>query len=445
MPKTKRKAKKRTVGNAPGGPPVRARQPGPRSLTPKVKGKGSYLTDAIDASPDILSTVGSAFGPIGRSAGNLVGNIFKKIVGRGAYKVQKNSLQPLYMGNELPAFGNITQGTRVVHREFLVNIVEPPNNNGAFTLINFRINPGLAASFPWLSNLAQNYQQYRIWGMIAEFRTNSSDVTISNSSIGLGTILMATDYDSVDANFVSKIQMMQSQYSTSLKPSLTNCHAFECARSATSEEILYTRSTNSPPNTDIRKYDLCNFQIATSGIPNSASAQTLGELWFSYDIELIKPELSGGIVGADDISWKWQGDIKTNSGTNMFGNNPILLPGSSPGAPTLSGNVITFPPNTTGNFYMSYYCNGTATTVSSSPSISANSSNISGQTIFNNSTFYGYNGPIGLPSALQWITFPFKILAVGVNSTITVGAFTSLSATSSIDFWITQYNPNIVN
>jgi hypothetical protein len=323
--------------------------------------------------------------------------------------------------------------------------VEPPNNNGAFTLINFRINPGLAASFPWLSNLAQNYQQYRIWGMIAEFRTNSSDVTISNSSIGLGTILMATDYDSVDANFVSKIQMMQSQYSTSLKPSLTNCHAFECARSATSEEILYTRSTNPPPNTDIRKYDLCNFQIATSGIPNSASAQTLGELWFSYDIELIKPELSGGIVGADDISWKWQGDIKTNSGTNMFGNNPILLPGSSPGAPTLSGNVITFPPNTTGNFYMSYYCNGTATTVSSSPSISANSSNISGQTIFNNSTFYGYNGPIGLPSALQWITFPFKILAVGVNSTITVGAFTSLSATSSIDFWITQYNPNIVN
>lgn len=413
--------------------------------SPIVAGDGNYISDLANYAPSALSTIGGAFGPLAGAGGNLVGQVIKKIFGSGDYDVKSNSLMPLYMGNELPGFGNLSKGTRVAHREFIANIVEPASNSGAFTLANYRINAGLAQTFPWLSTLAANYQQYKIHGMVAEFKTNSSDVTISGTSIGLGTVIMATDYDSADQNYASKVQMLQSQYSTSGKPSLTMIHPFECAPDATGLKVAYTRSQAVPSGTDIRMYDLGNFQIATSGIPNSASAQTLGELWLSYDIELLKPELEGGVVGNTNISWKWQCDIKTTTTGTYFGTPPpTLLAGSSASQPTISGNAINFPINTQGNFLFLYSVVGASTALTNALAI-ATSTNFTALNLWDQSSLPNIHQPAGTTSTNQFFWATYSIIPSVTGNQLSITGGTLPGSVAGVDLWIIQINPGITN
>ena len=65
-------------------------------------------------------------------------------------------------------------------------------------------------------------------------------------------------------------------------------HPIECDPKVTAQEVLYIRSTGVPDGDDQRLYDWGNFQIATSGF--QGASVTIGELWVTYDIALIKPK-----------------------------------------------------------------------------------------------------------------------------------------------------------
>jgi hypothetical protein len=56
----------------------------------------------------------------------------------------------------------------------------------------------------------------------------------------------------------------------------------------------YVRSAGVPANTDIKTYDVGRFYVATSNTPSSPT--TLGELYVTYEIELITPQLSNFIA-----------------------------------------------------------------------------------------------------------------------------------------------------
>lgn len=232
---------------------------------------------------------------------------------------------------DVPTFVSNNNITNVCHREYIGDILVPADPT-AFNLNAYAINPANAALFPWLAPVAARYQQYRFKGLIFEFKTLSSDITAGGA---LGAVIMGTNYDAIASNFTSKIQMENTQFSVSAKPSRSQIHAIECDPSQTQNKLLYCRDDSaSVLNSDDRFYDLGIFQIATTGLPGT-EGQVLGELWCSYDIDLYKPDLSNVLAGTQDIF----GAVGTTKDI-PFGTAPVLS--GNPIVFNISSNAFTF-------------------------------------------------------------------------------------------------------
>jgi len=263
----------------------------------RVTGHGGYWGDF---GRQVLTGGGSALGAwgglaggpvgsvIGGAAGGTIGSGIADVIGLGDYAVNSNSLYPMAMGMEVPSVKNFSSNTFCLsHREFIGDVIAPASPT-AFNLVSYRLQAGAQGTFPWLANIADNFEQYRFTGMLFEFKSLSSEYATGSA---LGAVIMATDYDSADANFANKSEMENTQYSTSGKPSINIVHAIECAPGLTTIPNLFINTTSVPTGKDIRLYDLGNFQIATQGLSASAG-QVLGELWVSYEVCLMKPILS---------------------------------------------------------------------------------------------------------------------------------------------------------
>jgi len=274
-----------------------------------ITGRGGYFGD-------IGHSLGSAAGGyLGRMGGDMLGGFlepFAGIAGLGDYTVKKNVL----LMNDPPPIINpsVAEGTTVRHREYIKDIVSSGSAN-TFNLESFDINPGNEDLFPWLSQIAPNYEQYEIEGMIFEFRSMSADA-LNSTNTALGSVVMACNYDVLDDNFGSKSEMENYQWGCSAKPSCSFMHPIECAPAQTAiSTILYTRGGPVPAGADARLYDWGNFQIATSGL--QGTSVVVGELWVSYQIRLLKPKLFS-ILG-NDINVYQTRSTDFSAGTDPLG------------------------------------------------------------------------------------------------------------------------------
>lgn len=318
---------------------------------PKVGGAlggagGTFLGNMI--APGIGGTIGGAMGAAG---GTELGRIFKKITGWGDYQVKSNSL--VNAGEIVPSFGE--DSIRVRKREFICGLNSVQD---AFTLKSFPINPGMDNTFPWLSSIARNYEQYRVNGMIFQFVSTSSDAIASTTALGLGQVILATDYNASDEVFQDAPQMLNYMFSNSGKPSEHIMHAIECAPTDTAQKLYYVRTgdvNNHTNDQDLRLYDLGTFQIAVNNMP--ASYNGMGQLYVSYDITFVKScqnNLLGWALNSDkfDLLPAAVGAI-TNA--NPFGSNasPTTAPsstGSTLGC-VLNTNTIFFPEGLVSGYY----------------------------------------------------------------------------------------------
>nr|QKV51296.1 putative capsid protein [Crucivirus sp.] len=261
----------------------------PKAKSSSKSSGGSALGTAIGSA---LGTAlgGPAGGAIGGIVGNAGGRFLSNIFGHGDYavtnadQIKENNL---VLGNaaNVPQFGAGKVSVRIKHREFLGDVISS-HTAGAFQVFDYAVNPGLVGTFPWLSGVVgSSFQQYRLNGAVFEFRSMSSDA-LNSTNTALGSVIMAADYDSKDVPFTTKQQMENTEYGVSCKPSVNMCHAIECARTQTSVSELYIRAWGVPSGADIRLYDLCRFSIATVGC--QGTDVNLGELWVTYDIDLLK-------------------------------------------------------------------------------------------------------------------------------------------------------------
>jgi uncharacterized protein (DUF779 family) len=298
---------------------------------------------------------GAMFGAPGASIGGYAGSLVSRLAGFGAYTVNRNSLM-LGEGEPIPTFANMSQATIVTHREYIKDIVGPATG-ATFTLDTFPINPGHPKTFPWLSQIAKNYDQYSVLGMVFEFKSTSSD-SLNTGVLGLGTIILATDYDSADANYSSKIEMENSQFAITTKPNCDAIHPIECDSSFQVTEIKYCREISVPTGRDIRLYDHGTFELATQGLPNAAG--TLGELWVSYQVAFYKPQFlvqgAGSITDHFTLSTSITAANKLTTGAVQQADV-----GSSIGG-TIQNLTYTFPAYIQSGRYLMHYAVRGATT-----------------------------------------------------------------------------------
>ena len=266
---------------------------------------------------DVGSKIGGIFGApvLGRHAGSMIGSLF----GSGDYKIESNSIIQ-GASQEVPSFkgGN----TVVRHREYIKDIVTS-SVAGQFQNETFRINPGLAATFPWLCVIAQNYDEYKIHGMVFEFKTSSSDA-LNSTNTALGSVIMATEYNVVAPSFTTKQQMENYQYSNSAKPSLSQMHGIECAEGTAPLNELFIRQGDTAAGEDLRFYDFANFQIATVGF--QAASVNIGELWVTYEIEFLKARIPRTIGGAQNCGHVVRYDSSVFS-SNLLGATAVKSSG----------------------------------------------------------------------------------------------------------------------
>jgi len=233
-----------------------------------------------------LSGGNALAGQVGEGLGSYAGDRFSQLVGFGDYQIKANSLMDLPMGQQVASFGNMSNATIVKHREFIRDIVIPASPE---TFVNnlIQVNPGLRSVFPWLSSIAGNYQEYQFIGCVFEFRSTCSD---SATTLPLGSIIMASNYDVSDPMYPDKRHMENSQFCVSGKPSLGLIHPIECDPHLSFSPIKYVRSAALDAGLDHKLFDHVNLMVATEGLPALATGN-IGELWVSYEIALYKPNL----------------------------------------------------------------------------------------------------------------------------------------------------------
>jgi len=285
---------------------------------------------------------GLVAGPLGASIGDW-------ITGNGDYTVNSNSLLG---GNQIPVFREGKRSIIVKHREYLTDI----QSSVGFSLASFALNPGLTASFPWLSSVAGNFEQCRWHGLVFEFRSTSGSA-IASTNNALGSVIQSTEYNVNKPNFTSKQQMEAYEFSCSAKPSESFIHPIECNAQETQTGIFNVRQ-GPVVGQELRMYDIGNYQIATLGM--QASGIAIGELWVSYEIEFLKPVLPLSLY--DGFSARLAGGAYTS--TNYYGTIVPVMTGSF--IPTISAtgagyDTVTFPASVlTGNFVINVIWRGTA-------------------------------------------------------------------------------------
>lgn len=264
---------------------------------------------------------------VGKWLGSGIGSIF----GSGDYQLAgaMPEYNVLANGAQIPKFSSTHATNIVCHREYLGDIM----GTTAFNNTSYPLNPGMAATFPWLSSIADNYQEYKFHGVIFEFRPLITDFVTGGAP---GVIVMATNYNADLPVYTTKQIMENSEYAVSVKPTLALIHGVECSPTQTDPSIKYVRNGALATGQDLKNYDWGNFQFATQSNP----VQNLGELWVSYCVEFYKPVLLTTSGPAPTLLSFHNGRTTTAAASAPLGSVQYSTSGAL--AATVTGTTVTF-------------------------------------------------------------------------------------------------------
>lgn len=229
---------------------------------------------------------------------------------------------------EAKVFRSGNDTCRIVHRELLSSITGSIN----FTIQRaIALNPGLAASFPWLSTQAQAWERYRFNKLKFRYFTRTG------SNIP-GSLMMSPDYDAADPAPLG--EAIASSYQ-------------DCEEDAPWKDITCTlpqrtlmgdmkektiRTGALAANQDVKTYDAGNlFVITTDGADNTTG---WGKLWVEYDVTLFHPQVPAG---------GFQSSGTLEGGTNCSSADPFGLDS----AQTATGPIQLSSPGTSQTLNMS--------------------------------------------------------------------------------------------
>lgn len=245
-------------------------------------------------------------GYLGSRAGEFLGGAAQTmltglVTGMGDYSVKRN----IFMSGRLPEIVNQpTGGGTIIRFQEYLGDVFTSSVAGAFDIQSYLLNAANSDTFPFLSQVACNYEQYEIEGLLFSFKSTSANA-LNSVNTALGSVMMATQYDILDAPFASKLEMLNYEFSTSAKPSTDTVHMIECEPRQSTISNLYTldKGQIAPPNADPRMYHLGKFSIATTGF--QGVSVNIGQLHVTYQIRLLKPKLYA-TLGLSNLAFRYE-------------------------------------------------------------------------------------------------------------------------------------------
>lgn len=176
-------------------------------------------------------------------------------------------------------------GMKVVHREYVSDIIHLDPTGGFEILQNQPINPTNGQLFPWLAGIASRFETYK-------FKSLRFIYEPQNSTTSIGTVMLVVDYDASDLPPVDKTQMM------SYKGAVRSPAWFACVNVSASSDLnkrmsYYIRNNSQDGEQDPKLYNVGNLYVAFQG---DTPAYTAGELYVEYEIDLSTPVLKDSIA-----------------------------------------------------------------------------------------------------------------------------------------------------
>nr|UHS72053.1 MAG: hypothetical protein 2 [Tombusviridae sp.] len=354
---------------------------------------------------------------LGAQAGTGLGAALSRWLGQGDYALRSNSLvSSLRADGTIPAMHRNDQTIVVRHKEY---VGELRGRQLFTTQFRYPLNPGVATTFPWLHTVASQYSEYRIRGMVFHY-VPTSGMSVASSNTALGSVMFQTSYRATEDAPTSKLEMMNEYWATEGRPCDEICHPIECDPKENPFNVQYVRSTPLSPSENILMYDLGVTTVAVTG--QQADGNVLGDIWCSYEVELKKPKVSGiNTEGSRSVRVLSTSGISTAAplGTSQTTNSSI-------DGVTFTGNSVTFPANSGGEYLLSWFTNGFSSAGGFSVAYSGGATAISTLGL-----------ATGSSSAVQ--TQVFRLDPQSVSSTLTFSASTLTGATGVV-LRITEYN-----
>lgn len=212
-----------------------------------------------------------------------------------------------------PQTRHLDNGDVVIeHTEFIRDITGSTD----FTVSKIPVNPGQLTAFPWLSQIAPNYESYKLELLEFEYQTTCGSTTV-------GIVMLGVDYDASDPAPVDKVQFASYQDYTrevpwksfvqhNRKVNLDKRHSY------------YVRPGMLSANQDIKLYDIGNLFIATQAMTDNS---VVGELYVRYRVKFMTPQMvnpSFGLSKGASATWSTTG-VTVTSGSNA----PLIFSGDA--------------------------------------------------------------------------------------------------------------------
>lgn len=301
-----------------------------------------------------FASVGGLLGPKGAAAGHALSTI----TGYGDYAVTKNTLMNQTvigeMADQVPVFKHQGADTRVKHCEFVMDL-KVPSSGADFHVVTLPIDPTDSTTFPWLASVAKKYQKYKVKGMVIGYRSTSTDYNNS------GVVAISVNYDPAERAYATMEAILNTKFAVSTKPSTSMLAPVECDPGRSPSDGYYMKHTTSTDITDatLRQTRMGMINVATQGL-SLAPGTSIGQLYVSYDIEMLYPYMSDEATGTMSgiqgyVNYSSQAGIDASLATLGFGDlvgNGVRAPDqigvAYTGLPTgsLPWYFLVFPPGT---------------------------------------------------------------------------------------------------
>jgi len=309
---------------------------------------------------------GSALGmpKKGAKIGHGVAAKLSRLIGTGDYTTNEGSVSVNSLfgrtgqtAGTQGSFESSNGGIRIKHREYIQDVFTSTTAGSAFTVSSWAVNPGLGYVFPYLAQIAANFEQYKFHGLVFEFVSSTAPYGVTS----LGTYVMAMEYNAAAPLFLTKPQMENSDYALSCRLDHSGMYGVECAIGSQAQTYYYVRAPGTTTPANLTDTGIMQLGIATTTVAAGAgiiAGSTIGELWVTYDVELIRPRISNARYGYAHL----RGNATTSA--LPFGpvaNQTLTSYGAMTGM-TVSTNALTFPNASIGDVYMiQVSMNGAAT------------------------------------------------------------------------------------
>jgi len=214
----------------------------------------------------------------------LAGNI-SKWLGYGAYKVARNTIMESSNAS-IPLMHNSSQSVIVRHREYIGEVSSAVSYTKQLEVV---LNPGSKLSFPWLSTIAQQYQEYSWRGVVFHYIPTVGEA-VSTTVPAYGNVMMHTDYRVTAPEPANKAELLNEYFASDARPCETFIHPIECDPRENPYNVQYVRAGVISNTEDPKSYDLGVMRVYTQG--QGAANVVMGEVWVTYEVELRKPQVA---------------------------------------------------------------------------------------------------------------------------------------------------------